>query len=411
MAKNFDLILYGASGFTGKQAAAYLAQHVLRPESTWAIAGRNHEKLKALSTTLPQNVPQPECLVAEASDTQAIEKLVAQSKLVVSTAGPFALYSAELAKACARQGVDYLDITGETPFVRQLIDEEHETARSNGAKMIPLCGFDSVPSDLGVLFTVRHLQEKYGEDCDALKSFYTVKGGLNGGTMASALDMMAKNQSAQLVDPTLLNPKDYRQKEDAKHIIDLYRPYFDNALQCWAAPFFMAQINSRVVGRSVALFKKFGSPYGENFSYLEAMRMGKYLGRLQAHGVTSGIAAVNAIGRSAFGRVLIDAFTPKPGHGPSQKVREDGLFCVDIFAQSDQGTKVVAQVSSQGDPGNKVTITILCEAARCLLYARDNLPGGTTRCGILTPATAFGDVLQHRLEEVGMRFEIESKSA
>jgi len=407
MAKNFDLILYGASGFTGKQAAAYLAQHVLRPESTWAIAGRNSEKLKALSTTLPQNAPQPECLVAEASDTQAIEKLVAQSKLIITTAGPFALYSAELAKACARQGVDYLDITGETPFVRQLIDEAHDTAQKSGAKMIPLCGFDSVPSDLGALFAVRYLQEKHGEDCAALKLFFTLKGGLNGGTMASALDMMSKNQNAQLVDPTLLNPKDYRQKEDAKHIVDLYRPYFDDALQRWAAPFFMAHINSRVVGRSVALFKEFGSPYGKEFSYKEAMRMGKSFGKLQAYGVSSAIAAANQLGRYEPGRTLIDLCTPKPGSGPSTSVQENGFFRADVFAQGSQNTQVHARISAKGDPGNKVTITILCEAARCLLYARDNLPGGDTRCGILTPATAFGHILQDRLEEVGMRFEIE----
>ncbi len=406
-AKDFDILLYGASGFTGRQALNYLASNVLRPENKWAIAGRNLEKLKALVEKLPENVASPECLVAEASDRPAIEKMVSRTKLVLTTAGPFALYSAELAKACARQGVDYLDITGETPFVRELIDEEHANAQSSGAKMVPLCGFDSVPSDLGTLFTVRHLQEEYDEDCKELKLFFTLKGGLNGGTMASALDMMSKKQNIQLLNPTLLNPANHRQKEDAKHIVDLYRPYFDKSLQRWAAPFFMAHINSRVVGRSVALFKDLEAPYGAEFSYQEAMRMGKALGKVQAYGVTSAIAAMQLIGKHQSGRTLIDLCTPKPGSGPSTTVRENGFFRADIFACGSRNTKVQARVSAKGDPGNKVTITILCEAARCLLFKRDELPGGNARTGILTPATAFGHVLQERLEKVGMSFEIE----
>lgn len=408
MPKIFDLVLYGATGFTGQQAAHYLANHVLSPKSRWAIAGRNQEKLSALLEALPAHKPQPTCLVAEASDNKAICELVSQTKLVVTTAGPFAIYSAELARACARQGVDYLDITGETPFVRQLIDDHHNMAQANGAKMIPLCGFDSVPSDLGSLFTITHLKEQYGENCASLKLFFTLKGGLNGGTMASALDMMSKGQNTQLSDPTLLNPPTYRSQEHVRHCVDIHAPYYEPDLERWVAPFFMAHINTRVVCRSAALLKTWGKSYGENFSYQEAMRMGKFMGKTQAHSITYAIGALNFIGMFKAGRMVIDAFTPGPGSGPSKKVRDNGFFRADIRAVGDAGTKVSAHLFSKGDPGNNVTVKILCEAARCLLYERQNLPGGPGRAGILTPATGLGTTLQNKLEKAGMDFKIDS---
>lgn len=403
----YDVVLYGASGFTGRQTAQYFAQQVPPGRLRWAIAGRNREKLEAVKAGLG-GVANPDVLVADSRDQSAIDQLVAQTRVLLNTAGPFALYGTGIVDACVRCKTHYVDITGETPWVKQLIDNYHDQAAADGTRIIPCCGFDSVPADLGTYLVARYLQQELGIPCQAVKAYYQIQGGFNGGTLASGLNLLESGQLSQVGDPFLLNPPPALSPAEREYHRDPVFPHYDSALGQWVAPFFMGPINTRVVRRSWALFNQWQEPYGApDFAYQEYLIFAPPLAWLQAAGVTAGMALVVGALQSPLVRPLVQPLLPPPGSGPSEKTMNEGWFRCELLGFTEDGTRVRGLIGNQGDPGNRATVKFLCESALGLALNSKQLPGGQQRGGILTPATALGEVLAERLRQAGMTLELD----
>ncbi|MEP0959941.1 saccharopine dehydrogenase NADP-binding domain-containing protein [Microcoleus sp. FACHB-1515] len=258
------LSLYGASGFVGKQTAQYFAKHASLQLVRWAIAGRNRQKLEAVRDKIGAAV---DVLVADSQDQQAIDAIVSQTRVLLTTAGPFALYGNTLVDACVRFQTHYVGITGETPWVRALIDRYHAQAAADGTRIIPCCSFNSVPSDLGTYLVVRYLQRELGVPCQRVNAYFQAVGGFNSGTLASAFNLYDSPEAAQMNHPFLLNPSTpHPQAEDGRKR-DPQTPSFDADLNTWVAPFFMGVVNTRIVRRSAALYEEWQQPYGPSFTY------------------------------------------------------------------------------------------------------------------------------------------------
>ena len=308
MSRNYDLVLFGATGFTGQQAATLIAREM--PDLRWAVAGRNEAKLRALADSLPVSV---DVVVADGSSAAEMSALAVSTRVVCSTAGPFALYSDALVAACVLHQTHYCDITGETPWVRRLIDAHHEKASAEGTRIVPMCGYDSVPSDLGAFLVARALQQA-GESCEDTRASMTIKGGLNGGTLASALAMSEREGPAAFVDGILLHPPELRTEAERKRHRDDRSIRWDPELEVYTAPFVMAAVNTRVVRRSAALLHQRGEGYGEAFTYNE------FLGtrsRASAYSMAAGLAGLGLLLAGPPGRWLLRTFGPAPGEGPS----------------------------------------------------------------------------------------------
>ena len=397
---SFDVIIYGATGFTGSQAAEYFDDHV-GTQLRWAIAGRNPTRLDTLRSDLRSA---PEVVIADADDDGAIDQMVARTRVVLTTAGPFARYGEAIVRSCTTRGVDYVDITGETPWVRRMIDRYERKAIGSGAKIVPFCGFDSVPSDLGTHLLVEHFRT-HGKSTRSVRAFQRAKGGVNGGTIASMTNMLASADRNTFDDPLLLNPDEFRRSDDAIANRDPTGPEFDVDLKRWVAPFFMGPINTRVVRRSHALSSEWQQPYGDRFQYQEFWDLGDAAGYAGA--------AMAAFGQSFFTSAMrlpgvgrfVAAIAPPPGDGPSEDTMDNGFYECRLVGTADDGTKAWAVVAGKGDPGNRATVKFVCESALALATERDRLPGGATRAGLLTPATAFGNVLVDRLRRAGVTLE------
>ncbi|HEY6597826.1 MAG TPA: saccharopine dehydrogenase NADP-binding domain-containing protein, partial [Pseudomonadales bacterium] len=364
----------------------------------WAIAGRNAKKLGALRTTL---TTAPDVLVADADDDAATDRLVAQTRVILTTAGPFARYGEAIVRSCATRGVDYVDITGETPWVRRLIDRYQTKAVNSGAKIVPFCGFDSVPSDLGVHLLVEHFRS-LGRQTRDVRAFQRARGGVNGGTIASMTNMLASADRNVFDDPLLLNPDEYRSSDEALDNRDPVMPHYDPDLKRWVAPFFMAPINTRVVRRSHALSSQWQRPYGDRFQYQEYWDLGASAGYAGVAAATFGMGFFQSMMRLPGVGRAIEAIAPSPGTGPSEETMDNGFYECRLVGTADDGSKAWAFIAGKGDPGNRATVTFVCECAIALATQRDRLPGGADRAGLLTPATAFGDVLVERLRSAGV---------
>ena len=341
-------------------------------------------------------------VVADSTDPASIDRMAASARIAASTAGPFAVYSDPVVDACVRHGTDYVDITGETGWVRSLIDRFHQTAAGTGTKIIPFCGFDSVPSDLGTAYAVRQVAEAYSRPTVGVSGAFTIRGGLNGGTLATMLLGAERGGGAGFGDPLLLNPADARTKEARARQPDRAAVRRDPDLGAWTAPFVMAGINTRVVRRSAALAEQWGDPYGPDFAYEEAMETRK---RRRAYATTAGLAGLAGLLRFSAGRSLLRRFGPDPGEGPSAESRAWGFMRARFVATADDGRKLLATVHADGDPGNTITVTALIESALALATSRNDLPGGAERGGVLTPATGLGRVLEDRLVAAGFAFD------
>jgi short subunit dehydrogenase-like uncharacterized protein len=406
----YDVVLYGASGFVGKQTVQYFAHHAAPKQVRWAIAGRNRQKLEAVRAEVGAAV---DVLVADSQDQVAIDAIVSQTRVLLTTAGPFSLYSNALVDACVRFKTHYVDITGETPWVRTLIDRYHTQAAADGTRIIPCCGFDSVPSDLGTYLVVRHLQQEWGVPCQQVKAYFQAYGGLNGGTLASAFNLYDSGNTTQLGDPFLLNPPGNRPQAESDSLRDgtdcnrdPQAPSYDRELGTWVAPFFMGPVNTRIVRRSAALYDQWQEPYGTHFTYQEYLRFDEPLTWLKATGVTAGLALFMGVLQQPQVRSLLQPLLPKPGSGPSEQTMNDGWFSCALVGTAVDGRKVKGLIRDQGDPGNRATVKFICEAALGLVLQTDALPGGQARGGILTPATGLGDVLAERLRLAGMTIDI-----
>jgi short subunit dehydrogenase-like uncharacterized protein len=401
--RKFDVVLYGATGFVGCQTVAYFARHpqVKALGLNWALAGRSADKLAAVKKAC--GAKHAGIVVAEAHDAAAMDALARSATVVLSTAGPFDLYGSELVAACVRHGTHYVDITGETPWVHGLIARHHAQAARDGTRIIPFCGFDSIPSDLSTWLAQQAMQSRHGEPCTSVKAAFSVRGGFNGGTLASMFNMLATGQGKAVADPFLLNPADQRPADTAHHA-DPAGPRFDADFSAWLGPFFMASINTRVVRRSAALLG-----YGPNFAYQEYLRLGR--GPVAAVAAAA-LSAGAAVSQAALGlgpvRSLAARLAPAPGAGPSEASMDGGSFRCEWIGTSASGHVVRGRMADQGDPGNRATTKMLCEAALALALQLDELPGGRTHGGLLTPASGLGDVLVQRLRLAGMTLQVDA---
>ena len=400
--RQYDVVLYGASGFVGRQTVAYFARHpqVKAMGLTWALAGRSADKLAAVRKAC--GAKQAGVVVAEAHDAAAMDALARNASVVLSTAGPFALYGSELVAACVRHGTHYVDITGETPWVKGLIDRHHLDAERMGARIIPFCGFDSIPSDLSARLANEAMWERFGEACTAVKVAFSIRGGFNGGTLASLFNMLASGQSQAMADPFLLNPEGVRPDNASEHA-DPLGPRRDDDFSAWLGPFMMSTINTRVVRRSAALLG-----YAQGYSYQEYLRLGKGPGAaLAAATLSVGSFTSQAALRLGPVRRLAQKLAPPPGAGPSQASMDGGSFRAQWVGHSASGKMVRGVIADKGDPGNRATTKMLCESALALALQLDELPGGHQHGGLLTPASGLGDVLVQRLRLAGMTLQVE----
>jgi short subunit dehydrogenase-like uncharacterized protein len=401
--KKYDVVLYGASGFVGRQTVAYFAAHpqVKAMGLTWALAGRSAEKLEAIKKAC--GARHAGIVVAEAHDAAAMDALARDAAVVLSTAGPFALYGSALVAACVRHGTHYVDITGETPWVRDMIAAHHGAAAQSGTRIIPFCGFDSIPSDLSAWLATQTMQARHGEACTHVKAAFSVRGGFNGGTLASMFNMLATGESKAVADPFLLNPAGVRPANTSPHA-DPKGACHDADFSAWLGPFFMAAINTRVVRRSAALLG-----YGLDFSYQEYLRLGQ--------GPVAAVAAASLSAGATFSQAALGwapvrkwavKFSPPPGAGPSEASMDGGSFRCEWIGTSASGKVVRGRIADQGDPGNRATTKMLCESALALALQLDDLPGGRARGGLLTPASGLGDVLVQRLRLAGMTLQVDA---
>lgn len=402
MGERYDIVLYGASGFVGRQTVAYLARH--GDGLRWALAGRARERLEATRAAAGAGAAQAGILVADAHDPAALATLAAQARVVLNTAGPFALYGSDLVAACVRQGTHYVDITGETPWVRGLIDRHDADARVSGARIVPCCGFDSVPSDLGAWWLAREIRQRFGESCVEVNAVFSMRGGFNGGTVASMLNLMASGQATALGNPFLLNPEGTAPDDKGPHR-DPVGPRRHPDFRAWLAPFLMGPVNTRVVRRSAALLRARGDhAYGKNLVYQEYLRTGRGIGGAVKAGVLSAsMGAAGLLMHWAAGRRLVARFLPAPGEGPTEQQMNRGGFRCDLVGRSRSGLVLRAQVAAKGDPGNRATTVFVCESALALARNADLLPPDG---GVLTPATAFGEVLVRRLHAAGVTLAV-----
>jgi len=403
MARDHDLILYGATGYAGRHGVDHLVEHA--PEGLrWAVAGRNEEKLRALLADrgAPESTP---VVVADSTDPASIDAMCASTRVVAAFAGPFAHYGTPVVEGCIRAGTDYADITGETPWVRDLIDRLQGDAVAAKVKLVPLSGFDSVPSDLGAFMTARAIRGT-GQDCrEVVASFGMKVGGLNGGTWATLLASVSDPSSGKAYrDRILLNPASARSAEVARATPrDRTGPHHDPDVG-WTAPFVMATANTRVVRRSAALLDAWGDGYGSGFQYEEGLRAKS---GFAARRLAWGLGA--AFGAALFPptRALMKAFGPKPGEGPSVEKMENAGMRASFVGRGADGAVAHGKIEAQGDASNHLTAAFAIQTALALALDRDRLPGAEERFGFLTPATAAGDVLLERLRALGQRWTVE----
>lgn len=399
--RTWDVVLYGASGFVGRQTVAWFARH--GTGLRWALGGRSAERLAAVRDAAGPGAAQAGLVVADGADAPALGRLASASRIVLSTAGPFARHGDALVDACVAHRTHYVDITGETPWVRRLIDRHHARAAADGTRIVPCCGFDSVPSDLGAWHLAHALQQQHGEACVRVGAAFSMRGGLNGGTIASALAMYEAGEQAAFDDPFLLSPAAGRPADPGAHR-DPTGPRRDPDFgSAWLGPFVMGPVNTRVVRRTAALLAATGDPaYAPDFAYQEYQRLGQGPGAAIAGGLLAAAGgALRTTLRHGAGRALLRRITPAPGAGPSQRSMDEGSFRCELVAHGTRGTVLRGRIAAQGDPGNRATTAFVCEAALALAHEGDALPqrpGG----GVLTPATAFGAVLLRRLAAVGM---------
>ncbi|MGD8319606.1 MAG: saccharopine dehydrogenase NADP-binding domain-containing protein [Gemmatimonadota bacterium] len=399
MSDRYDVILYGATGFTGQQTARYFAARApagLR----WAVAGRNRARLDEVA----RESGAVGRVVADSRDPAAVDAMVHQARVILTTAGPFSKYGTPVVDACVRHGVDYVDITGETWWVRELIDRYHDEAARRGTRIVPFCGFDSVPSDVGTLFLVDHLRRAGSGGVRLVSTSFTMRGGLNGGTLDTMLTMQEEGKEREVADPVLLNPAGRQSDEERARSRDLRSVVRDPERGVWLAPFVMASINTRVVRRSNALFAGYDRPYGRSFTYREAAEFRR---RSKAVAMAASLGLVYGLVRKSWGRRMVRWLGPDPGDGPSEKTMDEGFFRCRLLGEGEDGRRALATLSFQGDPGNRATVAMLCESALLLCGPRDALPGGAERGGVLTPATALGLPLLERLRTAGLTAAVE----
>lgn len=400
--REHDIVLFGTTGFVGQLTADYLARHTPDGVSI-ALAGRNRAKLETVRAALPDNAADWELVVADSSDPASLTALAESARIVISTVGPYAKYGLPLVEACATAGTDYVDLTGEVLFVRESIDRVQALASRTGARIVHSCGFDSVPSDLGVFVLSEKVHADGAGDLGDTTLYMTMKGGVSGGTVASAmiqLDEIRADKAKRKValDKFALSPD--RGAEPSGERRDSAGVRYAAEIDAWTGPFVMATFNTRIVRRSNALQ---GHAYGKSFRYREVQRTGRGMrGRLTAYAMAGGLGLGFGAMSVPLLRPVVERALPSPGEGPSEHARKTGHFTAMLRTTTTTGAPYQSVVAAQGDPGYQATAVMLGESALSLAVSRDEcpLPDGW-QGGVLTPATALGHVLVERLRAQG----------
>ena len=389
MQKKYEIVLYGATGFTGQLCAKYLMSNY--PDLNWAIAGRDKEKLEQLKSDINFS---GDVLIADGQDLEALNALAEQTKVVLSTAGPFARYGSLLVQACVEQGSHYTDITGENHWVRDMIDQHHEKAASKGVRIIPSCGYDSIPSDIGTYFAV----SQFDKPVSRVDVYQEAVGSASGGTTETMFTI--GNVPKKMRDPFVLNPQNSVSDIQRKLSKDGFKIQKIEQLDGWSGAGLMAIANTRVVRRSAALMEQNKKPYGKDFTFGEhGLFKTKKLAKITSYGL---LFAVMIIASPL--RHIVRPFLLKPGEGPSKEARDKGWFRSTFIAQAEDGEQKTCSIYGSGDPGYKSTSKLVCESA-LVLAKSDNLPGGDQYGGVLTSAVGLGDELISRLKSAGIEFK------
>ena len=392
MEKDIDIIIYGATGFTGKLCVKYFQS--LNTTLTWAIAGRNLTKLQKVSE---DNQTKVEILLADSDDESALDNLTSRARVILSTTGPFHRYGSKLVASCIKNHAHYVDITGENFWVKGLIEKHHAEASAKGIRIIPSCGFDSIPSDLGAFFSAQAI----GKPIKRIESFHSYEGGASGGTLETMFSMGELDLGDDLTNPFLLNPEDSYSDEQMQLSSDRVGIAKKSEINAWSGPFIMATANTRVVRRTEALLALRQESYGPDFTYQEHAFHKSWWSAAKSL-VLTGLSVLILL--SPLKR-LVKPFLPKPGEGTSEIVQENGWFDCKFIVEANDGTKSVFNMNGKGDPGYKVTSKLVSECALCLIEDQDTLPGGSEYGGILTSASGLGKSLIARLKRVGINFE------
>lgn len=405
----YAVVLYGATSFVGQITAHYLAEFLSAnkdkngTEITWAIAGRDQEKLNELQSRLASKV---DIIIANSDDAASLDAMTEQTQVIISTVGPYLKYGEPLIKSCVDNGTDYVDLTGEAIFIKDMMDKYQEAAKQSGARIVNSCGFDSIPSDLGVYFTQKQAEAKFDSACDVIHMrVKAAKGGLSGGTIASMVTIFEevgqdKSRRKQVANPYLLNDdKDAPNMQQS----NVSKPEYDSEHQRWLAPFVMASINTRIVHRSNQLL---GYEYGRDFKYDEAMWMKDGIkGKLTSYALSAGLLGFATAMMITPSRELLSKHVlPKSGSGPSKEEQENGYFDIRLFGQTANQDSIATKVTGDKDPGYGSTSRMLSQAALCLAQdiSKEEVSGG-----FWTPASAMGDKLIERLEEhAGLSFDM-----
>ncbi|MTI12736.1 saccharopine dehydrogenase family protein [Sansalvadorimonas verongulae] len=408
-AANYDLVVFGATSFVGQILVKYLVEHCnnhSKDKISWAMAGRSEEKLEQVRAKAgADDIP---LLIADADDEQAIQAMCRKTRVVISTVGPYALHGTTLVKACVESGTDYCDLTGETQWIKRMVDRFEDQAKQSGARIVHCCGFDSIPSDLGVAFLQKQAQEAFGTHCNAVKMrVKAAKGGASGGSIASIINLTKEALAnpalrKELANPYSLCPENHAFTARQRNVKS---SVFDEDFQCWSAPFVMAAINTRIVHRSNALS---GNAYGDDFLYEEAMLTGReFKGRMRSITMVASLGAFMAGIVFKPTRWLMENYMlPKPGEGPSPQAQEKGFYDLRFIGRTPDGQELRAKVTGDRDPGYGSTSKMLAQAGLSLaLDLSKEEKGG----GIWTPATIFDERMFDRLTRyAGLSFEVVS---
>lgn len=395
-----DVVVWGATGFTGALVAEYLARHAV--EGSWALAGRSRDRLAALRDRLAADFPAAAdvpLIVADATDPGSLAELASQAKVVCTTVGPYARYGDPLVAVCVEQGAHYCDLTGEPQFMRRTIDRWHDRARDAGLRLVHTCGFDSIPSDLGCFLVQERALEQHGEPMSRVTTYVReLHGGLSGGTLASLIEILDHSGDREIRripgDPYALLPDGAPR---GPRVRDVRPVTWDADERTWTGSFVMAPTNAKVVRRSNALLDgRYGPQAYEEVAAFRPGARGLARAIAQSAGLGLGLAALRS--RRARG-VLVGRVLPAPGSGPDRETRERGGFRMEIVGRHATLPEIRVTVRGDRDPGYGATAGMLAESALCL--AHDSLPD---RFGVLTPATAMGHALVQRLPRAGVTF-------
>ena len=385
--REFDVIVFGASGYTGKLVAEYMGKEYGNDESiSWAIAGRNKDKLSSVKKHLNLN-ERVSIIEVDSTNKDSLDSMTSSAKCILTTVGPYQLYGSSLVQSCSENGTDYVDLTGEPGWMYEMINAHQDTAKKSGARIVFSCGFDSIPFDLGVYFVQQAAQEKYGKPAKHVRGrVKAMNGEFSGGTIASLGATMATLKEKPELIQVLSNPFSLTEGFEGPAQLDDSKVLLDEKLNMWVAPFVMAPINTKNIHRSNALL---GHAYGENFCYDEMMIAGE---GEEGKQIADAMNSSNPMGGDNL---------PQPGEGPSKESREQGNYEVLFFADFDEGS-IDARVTGDMDPGYGSTSKMIAESALCLVQECEDLSGG-----MYTPAPAMGEKLIKRLtKNAGLTFDI-----